>query len=419
MCCEIFIRWAFIPWKFLVRLTYVMVFANYWGEIVLFDTRTMYLLLCLGNFIMFVMLVVFARVTHLNGLFKRYTYGKLFQGLGMSIVLFRGIVPEGLSVIVGNSLFFVGVILEAFCLMYVGKAPSYRTARVWIRISLTLIVGFIVIYLAGVGIAVRIAVVSLVIAFVSLAIAGGLLFYNNETKLRRVSGAFFIIFSLVHVFRATEALSGQIDYMLFGVTPAQTLSLLAAYVYMLISTMAFLLMSREAIDLKLQQAATRDFLTGIYNRRQFMHLAKKNFGMMIRQKQPVSVLMLDLDRFKSINDKYGHFVGDEVLMHFSSVTTAALRDEDIFGRYGGEEFIILSPNTSNQAAMVIGQRVKAALASAVAQEQGLPNYKVSIGTASVIPTHISEMANLIKMADAALLQAKRTGRNRVVRYDEI
>lgn len=410
---------TFIPWKFLVRLTYIMVFAIYWGEIVLLDTRTMYLLLCLGNFIMFVMLVVFARATHLNGLFRRYAYGKLFQGLGMSMVLFRGIVPEGLSVIVGNSLFFVGVILEAFCLMYVGKVPSYRTARVWIRISLFLIVGFVLIYLAGVDIAVRSAVVSFVIAIVSLTIAGGLLFYNNETKLRRFSGAFFIIFALLHVFRAMEALSGQTDYLFFGATPAPTLSLLMAYVYMLISTMAFLLMSREAVDLKLQQAATRDFLTGIYNRGQFMHLAKKIFGLMIRQKQPVSVLMLDLDRFKSINDKYGHFVGDEVLMHFSSVTTAALRGEDVFGRYGGEEFIIISPNTSNQEAMVIGHRVKAALASAVAQEAGLPHYKVSIGTASIIPTHISEMTNLIKMADAALLQAKRSGRNRVVRYDEM
>ncbi|MDD4600040.1 MAG: GGDEF domain-containing protein [Negativicutes bacterium] len=378
----------------------------------LLDTYTMYLMLCLGNFIVFIMLVFFGRSTQPDGLFTRYTYAKLFQCIGLSLVIFKGIVPAAISAIIGNGLLFAGILLEAFCIIYVGKTPSQRAAKDWVRIALLLIAGFVVLYLSDVSTVVRTSVAAIVLASTSLIVSGGLLFFNNATTLRRVSGFLFLGCSIFHIYRAIGALSNPLGYMFFD---GQTVAFLMAYVHMMFSTMAFLLMSREVSDIKLKQAATMDYLTGIYNRMQFMNLAKKLVSLLARQKRPVSVLMLDLDHFKAINDKYGHFTGDEVLVHFSKSTTAVLRPEDIFARYGGEEFIILLPNTGSREVMLIGQRIKNHLADAVTNK-GVPHYTVSMGAATIIPAHRSELAKVMRMADEALFQAKRGGRNKVIQY---
>lgn len=387
-----------------------------WGDIVLSDAHTMYMMLCLGNFIMFVMLMVFGRVTQSDGIFKRYSYSKLLQGLGISLVLMQGVMPEIISVIAGNGFIIVGIMLETFCLIYVGIRPRDSAARGWIRISLALVAGFTLIYFAGADIAVRSAVISMIAALVMLAVAVGLIFYNNETKLRRITGGFFIAFSIMCGLSAMDALANKAGYPIFNENPGETLTYLMAYGYMLVSTMAFLLMSREALELKLQQAATRDFLTGIYNRGHAMHLAKKLFSLMIRQRKPISVLMIDLDHFKAVNDKYGHFVGDEVLVNFSHKTAALLRSDAVFGRYGGEEFIVFCPNTNEQDAAMIAKRIKGCLVPEFTNKQTLPHYTVSIGAATIIPADIADMAKLMKMADEALFQAKRTGRNKVIQY---
>lgn len=380
----------------------------------LLDTSTMYLLLCIGNFILFVLLVIFAKFTQTDGLFIRYSYSKLFQSLGILLMYFRDALPESISVIIINGLLLVGVTLEAFCLIYIGKIPSYRAAKSWIRISVFLVAGYTLLYLAGVSTAARASVLAAIIAIIALVIAVNLIF-NTGTKIRQIFGAFFLCFSFLYFIRAKEAVAGT-GYMLFGLTIGQSLAFLLAYSYMLFSTMAFLMMSREAMDIKLKQAATMDYLTGVYNRMQFMNLAQKKCSLLARQKKPVSILMLDLDHFKAINDKYGHFTGDEVLIHFSRNTAEVLRNGDIFGRYGGEEFIVFLPNTDRQEALLVGQKIKTHLAT-VAALQTIPNYTVSIGAATIIPACSSDIVNVMQMADEALFQAKRSGRNRVIQFD--
>lgn len=387
--------------------------AFIWGDVVLFDTPTMYKLLCLSNFIIFIMLIAFGKATQSDGLFKRYTYGKLFQGLGIFLIHMQGIMPELFSVIAGNSLVIMGIMLEAFCLVYIGKRPRYNAARGWIRASLSLVAGLTLLYFTADAAIINV-IISIIFAVVMLAVAAGLLLYNNDTKLRRVAGIFFIAFSVMYAFTALEAFSFEAGHPI-GVA-GRTFDVLITYGYVLVSTMSFLLMSREAIGLKLQQAATCDFLTGIYNRGHAMHLAKKLFSLMIRQRKPISVLMIDLDHFKAVNDKYGHFVGDEVLVNFSQRTAALLRSEAVFGRYGGEEFIVFCPNTNAHDAAAIAKRIKGGLVQEISNKAILPHYTVSIGTATIIPTDIADMAKIMRMADEALFQAKRTGRDKVIQY---
>lgn len=173
-----------------------------------------------------------------------------------------------------------------------------------------------------------------------------------------------------------------------------------------------MLVSREAIDVKLKEAAAKDYLTGIYNRMQFMQLSEKLFFLMIGQQRPVTIFMIDFDYFKVINDTYGHAVGDSVLVHFSQKTQAIIRAEDLFGRYGGEEFIIFSPNTTAEDALSMGRKIKSAIETGSADNGvALPKYTVSMGTATMVPQTLADRDKLIKQADQALLQAKRNGRN--------
>jgi diguanylate cyclase (GGDEF)-like protein len=159
----------------------------------------------------------------------------------------------------------------------------------------------------------------------------------------------------------------------------------------------------EAIHL---QAAT-DPLTGLLNRRSFENHAHG----MIRRNIPFALAMGDLDHFKKLNDTHGHDAGDRALRSFSQVLRAALRDEDLVCRYGGEEFVILFPNRSANKAAAALNRVQQELLVAVAGG-AVPPFTVSFGVAH--SEQDQSLEDICRVADAALFRAKREGRNRVV-----
>jgi diguanylate cyclase (GGDEF)-like protein len=273
-------------------------------------------------------------------------------------------------------------------------------------------VGFTLLYLAGANMGTRVFVSAMILAGYSLVAAAGLSLRKNTTNLRKIVAIFFVVFAACQVVRALDALPRGVNYPLFAASSLQTMSFISIYMHMLISTMAYLLISREVVDVKLKEAATRDYLTGIYNRMQFIQLSEKLFSLMIRQQKPATIFMIDFDYFKVINDTYGHAVGDSALVQFSRETQAVIRTEDLFGRYGGEEFIIFSPNTTAEDALSMGKKIKSTIETS--SDSPIPQYTVSIGTATMVPEALTDLDRLIKRADQALLQAKRNGRNQIV-----
>lgn len=381
------------------------------------DTHTIYFLTLLGNLIMLLMLAIFAKTTGFKGLMRYYIYGKLLQTIGAALGVFRGLIPVDLSIILGNSFVYLGVALEVYCIVYVDKLPLAGVTKRWIQVAAGISVGFTLFYLAGANMGTRVFVSATILAGYSLAAAAGLFLRKNTTDLRKMVAGFFVMIAVSQFVRALDALPRGGNYPLFAASSLQTISFISIYVHMLISTMAYLLLSREVIDIKLKEAATKDYLTGIYNRMQFMQLSEALMALMIRQQKPVTVFMIDFDYFKVINDTYGHAVGDNVLIKFSRETQAIIRTEDLFGRYGGEEFIIFSPNTSSKEALIMGQKIKSKIELSSANDSTIPTYTVSIGIATMIPKNLLDMDKLIVRADQALLQAKRNGRNQIVQAD--
>jgi diguanylate cyclase (GGDEF)-like protein len=163
----------------------------------------------------------------------------------------------------------------------------------------------------------------------------------------------------------------------------------------------------------LTKLASVDPLTGVYNRRQFEKLARAELARSQRYMRPLSLLMLDVDHFKSLNDRFGHEMGDWVLKTIATVITSAKRDSDLIARVGGEEFAFLLPETTKEAAQVLAERLCDLVRTCAPMVEGEKlNLTVSIGVADA-SIRTAGIETLFRSADQALYDAKRTGRNRV------
>jgi diguanylate cyclase (GGDEF)-like protein len=169
---------------------------------------------------------------------------------------------------------------------------------------------------------------------------------------------------------------------------------------------------RKRLAARLEELAITDGLTGLYNRRQFDDVLAREWARWRRYGCDFSLLLLDIDHFKKINDEHGHQLGDEVLRVLASDLRGALRREDCLARYGGEEFAVLALGTGALAATELAQRLLVAVRR-MATPDPLEGITVSIGVAMTDPSMGSE-EDLIRAADDALYRAKREGRNRVV-----
>ena len=183
-----------------------------------------------------------------------------------------------------------------------------------------------------------------------------------------------------------------------------------------LGTAVFILaLVKERNEAASRNAARSDPLTGVANRLAFMESAERTMERCRRENAPVSVVMCDLDRFKTINDTHGHSVGDAVIKMFCQVATAALRPNDAFGRVGGEEFAILLPRSSIEAACVRAERIRVAFAESGRYVGNLRiDATVSCGV-SASSSGKETLGLLLEQSDAALYDAKADGRNRVKR----
>lgn len=165
---------------------------------------------------------------------------------------------------------------------------------------------------------------------------------------------------------------------------------------------------------QLQEQANRDPLTGLFNRRYLDATMARELTRCQRESQPLSLLVMDIDHFKRINDEHGHPAGDEVLRQVAQLLARRARSSDVVCRYGGEEYVALLPNMTAHTALVRAEEYRSLLQTMpIAFEDKELRVTLSIGVAS-FPKHGRTVPDLIHVADAALYQAKQTGRNRVV-----
>jgi diguanylate cyclase (GGDEF)-like protein len=238
-------------------------------------------------------------------------------------------------------------------------------------------------------------------------------FWRGRAELVSRWPAIFILFANGAVFLLRSPMitqlawpTGEHVFASAWLTVISTESLLAT-----ISTAFILLaMAKERAELRHKTAAKTDALTGLPNRGSFFQEAA---SLSQTGSRPLALLMIDLDHFKSINDQFGHAVGDRVLKIFAQTTAGNLRPTDLVGRLGGEEFAVLLPGASEEGAWIVAERLRSAFADAATTVDGLPVHATaSVGMSVLNPGQ--DMNALLDLADQALYRAKAAGRNRVV-----
>jgi diguanylate cyclase len=223
--------------------------------------------------------------------------------------------------------------------------------------------------------------------------------------------ACLVVMALLLLARGVAAVWGAVQ-----VLPALNLVFaLAVNVVSLVATLALLAAWRDEAKARLRSLAMTDGLTGLLNRRGWEERAEGLFANAQRYQQPMTLMMLDIDHFKRINDTHGHEVGDMALKLFARLLRESRRTGDLVGRLGGEEFCIVLANTHKSACYGFDQRLRSVLSQRAEQELGFP-MDFSAGVA-VLKDGDGTLTGLLARADAALYEAKRQGRGRLLQSE--
>lgn len=346
--------------------------------------------------------------------------GFFLSSLAFTLMSCRNFIPDFISIVIPNVLFVV-----ALTLIHVGLVKFYQllTKRILIRHSVFIIAVlisaliFTYVYPSTNG---RIVVISMIFSGQCFLIVRSLLYvhkYKEHTSSFIISLS-YLIFGTFFAFRALITLSEEplVDFMDAGFLHSITV---IVYQLLIISTtfsLAWIVSGHLLKELKDQ--ATQDPLTKVFNRRALEEIVNLEHSRSMRNQAPLSVIMLDIDRFKELNDSYGHNAGDRVLVEVAELLTKSTRGHDSIARFGGEEFIVLLPETNINQARLIAEKLRMKIASQAFSFARASDIAVtaSFGV-TACELEKESWLNVLERADGALYKAKENGRNRVIVFN--
>lgn len=351
--------------------------------------------------------------THIRGV-RHWACGALIVSVAAILLSLRGSIPDGLSVVGGN-----GGMIVATGLWLIGSQRYFGRSPAWRFVILMLVIGVIGeslttwAYPSPAG---RSLCINTILALIYARNAHLMLRDGRHDPSAMFIGAMFLIQTVVTVVRVVTSFgSGFEQTGLFAHDPVQTLYLGTSAVMSLMVTVGFTLVAMNRLRVELEQQSHADPLTGLLNRRAFLNAHKEERDKMMRTGGLLSLLLIDLDHFKAVNDTYGHVTGDEILVDFSKRVAALLERNHHFARWGGEEFAALIPGLRPEEAFELAQALRARIA--LNEDPELPAYTCSIGIACKASGEAT-IERLVKDADEALYRAKRNGRNCVELSDQ-
>ncbi|MEW6163694.1 MAG: GGDEF domain-containing protein [Pseudomonadota bacterium] len=324
----------------------------------------------------------------------------------------RGIVHDGFSIVAASGLLLLGQFLLIVGLMrYNGRTPVWRPTLDVIGALLALIA-----WLTFGSHSYQGRIFLMALAHIGFFGYGGLLAWRARPRAfgSRFLSAAFLLGAAVAAWRIAtlNTAVGETDAV-FDRNLIQQVYLGMFSLGVLALSIGFILLANERLRVELEFMATRDPMTGTLNRRAFFARAAVEWARATRAGRPLAVIAADIDFFKKVNDTHGHHVGDLVIKDFARRAQGMLRVPDILARFGGEEFVILLPDTGLAEGRQVAERIRAELETQ--REMALPRYTASLGVAVArgAAGDAADIDALIAAADAALYRAKQGGRNRV------
>lgn len=379
------------------------------------DPRTFIVTTTLAAFVM--MIVFFSQARSfpepIKG-FKTWGFALLVATFASALLAGRDIIPDVLSVVAGNGLLGLSI-----SLMIAAIAIFFGRPVPWKGLSACLL--FIILGMSYTLASEQDQQMRTMFASggntVLLSMAAWIAFEGRNTRQLRF-GVYFTsacagVTALVSFARLVTLLTGdEMHAGLLAESPMQRIYLATYSLNVLLVSVGFSIMGHEKLVENYQTLASHDELTGLYNRRYFIETAEQEILRAERYHRDVSLILIDIDHFKVINDTYGHQAGDRVIQDIADVMRQTFRKVDLFGRYGGEEFIALLPETQLTDAVYLSERIRTAINQrCVKFESSEITYSASFGVAAGQPG--VQLGHVVAQADEALYRAKNSGRNRV------
>ena len=341
--------------------------------------------------------------------------GLLLQTPAYYLFALRDRVPDLFSIVCANVLLMSALALQMHALREFNRRPS-RIRVLAVLVALTF-AGTALLTWTWPSFTARVVLVSsIVIAMTSLGIAAIRGARSTHSRAEHLLVLFLGIGIVIMAARIVmQPISGATS--LVSYSPLQGIVLTYASLLPVITTVAFMLMCGERINRDIARLATLDPLTGVYNRRTMNDLAARAVADARRHGRPLALLALDVDHFKRINDEFGHDAGDRALCALVALLRRELRAADVIARIGGEEFVVILPDTGEADAGVLAERVRARISDSGFTVDGWPApLQVSIGVGAL---DAGDFDGLRRATDRALYAAKRAGRNRVVTVSQV
>ncbi|WP_284241120.1 GGDEF domain-containing protein [Paenibacillus glycanilyticus] len=341
---------------------------------------------------------------------RTFFMAKCLQSAAWFLAVVRGEIPDFLSIAVANSFMFIGAALESIALLRLRNEWQRKFRTPYLLAALFSIAGFQLVILVHNSEEWRIICGSL---FLAILLAPSYRMVKGPSSLMKVMGYAYLLVVAANLIRAATASFTDTSVSLFTPGFYQLIYLVSVFILTILGIMGFLLLWKEKSNQELLQYASYDDLTGALNRRMFTSGAKPLLEQCAKKRQHLSYLLFDIDSFKDINDNYGHHTGDLVLQDVVRRIRPLLGNNDLFVRYGGDEFGILLPGRNEPESSHLAEQIKLTLETAPSH---LPvPYSLSIGVLTLVPDPHTRMETLYTRCDQALYAAKRNGRNRIAR----
>jgi diguanylate cyclase (GGDEF)-like protein len=333
--------------------------------------------------------------------------GSLVIFVGIVLIAARGMLPDVGPVFLGNTLMITGSMMWVLGTeRFLGRPSRIRPLSALVAVASALLAYFLWVQPSYEG---RVAVVNGAMIILAVLHSHCLVQYNRFEFAGR-----FLVLSLMAsacawLAQGAGAMSGYTQGNAFAPNGFNAGISATLTVCTLLTLIGFVLLASERVRDEFERLATKDSLTGALMRRAWDSAAQLELDRCRRHGRALSLVAMDLDHFKHINDTYGHLAGDKALVDFVAQANLHLRRQDQLGRLGGEEFVLLLPETSQEEALVVAERIRAATEAATTT----PHFTVSMGVATLLASDMT-LQHLMSRADAAMYRAKDQGRNRVV-----
>lgn len=375
------------------------------------ELKTFMLVLAIGNIAFALLIAGYAQASRATAGLHIWQWAKLIQGASHLVAFFALQLDNGRVDALADLLLIGGVAVEVAAYAAFLRRDGLRRALLPVT-ALVLLVYSAATPGDPVNSADRVVLRALTLVLFSGMMAYALLSgWSRASALQRLVGINQLVFLVIMLLRAgTAALGGSIGP--FSPTVMLLVAFMAGYAFMIVNGFGFLLLCKQHDDQRMQELATVDSLTGLVNRRAFFERTEEARALSARLRKPVALMMLDIDHFKRLNDRFGHATGDEALCVFAQTVRSVLREHDIVGRLGGEEFALAMPGTDLAGALQAAERVRMAVAEAPVLTDG-NQYTMTVSVGVVLVGPGEPINSALARADNALYAAKTAGRNRV------